>query len=224
VVTDCAAAEGHTVSVSHVCMAAVVATGVDGAALSVVTRVDRRSLVHATDQLGRQLDDLQFTLGEGPCVEGWSLGGLVLAGDLADSVITARWPLFAPATLAAGVRAVFGFPLQMAAIRLGTLGLYRKRPGPLGDEQLADMLTLCGAAVAMMVAATNHSANGVQPPSGVARGPGRAGHPGRQARGVPGDRYGRCPAEPRPGRRVRGVACPRLRPGNSAAGYRPAGS
>ncbi|HEY1624888.1 MAG TPA: hypothetical protein VGG16_13920 [Streptosporangiaceae bacterium] len=31
--------------------------------------------------------------------------------------------------LAAGVNAVFGFPLQLGAIRLGTLGLYRVRPG-----------------------------------------------------------------------------------------------
>jgi hypothetical protein len=162
-VTDCAAAGGHAVSVSDVCMAAVGAANVDGAALSVVTRLDRRSLVHASDELGRRLDDLQFTLGEGPCVEAWNSGGLVLAGDLADSVVTARWPLFAPVALAAGVRAMFGFPLQMGAIRLGTLGLYRTRPETLDSEQLADTLTLCGAAVSMMLTATNHSPNGVQP-------------------------------------------------------------
>jgi hypothetical protein len=162
-VTGYAAANGHAVSVSDVCVAAVKAGSVDGAALSVVTRVDRRSLVHATDEVARQLDDQQFSLGEGPCVEGWSSGGLVLAADLADSGSVARWPLFAPVALAAGARAMFGFPLQMGAIRLGTLGLYRARPGTLDSEQLADTLTLCGAAVAMMLAATNHAPNGAQP-------------------------------------------------------------
>jgi hypothetical protein len=158
-VTDRAAAQGHPVSLSDVCAVAVEAASVDGAALSVVTRVDRRSVVHATDEVARQLDDQQFSLGEGPCVEAWSSGEMVLAG----TVSAERWPLFTPAALAAGIRAVFGFPLQMGAIRLGTLGLYRARPGTLSIERLADTLTLCGAAVAMMLTATNHTANGAQP-------------------------------------------------------------
>jgi ANTAR domain len=162
-VTSCANAGDSAVSVSHVCAAAVVAAGVDGAALSVVTRVDRRSLVHASDELARVLDDQQFSLGEGPCVEGWSSGGLVLAGDLSDSASVVRWPLFTPAALAAGARAAFGFPLQMGAIRLGTLGLYRARPGMLDSDQLADTLTLCSAAVAMMLTATGNGHNGVPP-------------------------------------------------------------
>lgn len=164
-VTDRAATERRAVSVAHVCEAAAVAAGMDGAALSVVTRADRRSLVRASNELARTLDDQQFSLGEGPCVAGWSSGGLVLASDLTDSGSLARWPLFTPLALAAGGRAVFGFPLQMGAIRLGTLGLYRVRPGALTGDQLADVLTLCGAAVAMMVAATTTDAPNGAPPS-----------------------------------------------------------
>jgi hypothetical protein len=170
-VTDCATADNRAVSLSHVCAAAAAAAEVDGAALSVVTRVDRRSLVHATNELARVLDDQQFSLGEGPCVEGWSSGGLVLAGDLSDLGSVVRWPLFAPAALAAGARAAFGFPLQMGAIRLGTLGLYRARPGMLSSDQLADILTLCAAAVAMMLAATSNAPNGA-PPSWLPGAPG----------------------------------------------------
>jgi hypothetical protein len=171
-VTDCAAANGHAVSVSDVCEATVRAANVDGAALSVVTRVDRRSLVHASDEVARVLDDQQFSLGEGPCVEGWTSGVMVLADDLSDDRSVASWPLFTPAALAAGARAAFGFPLQMGAIRLGTLGIYRVRPGMLSIEQLADTLTLCGTAVAMMLAATNHASNGALPPSWLPGGPG----------------------------------------------------
>jgi hypothetical protein len=156
-------ADGQAVTLPDVCVAAVRAAGVDGAALSIVTRLDRRSLVHASDGLAGLLDDQQFLLGEGPCVEAWSSDGMVLADDVSASGVAARWPVFAPVALGAGALAVFGFPLQMGAIRLGTLGLYRARPGTLTDEQLADTLTLCGVAMAMMLTATNHAPGGAQP-------------------------------------------------------------
>ena len=40
------------------------------------------------------------------------------------------------------MRAVFGFPLQVEAVRLGALNLYRDQPGPLTDDQHADALVL----------------------------------------------------------------------------------
>jgi len=40
------------------------------------------------------------------------------------------------------VRAIFGFPFQVGAIRLGALNLYRDRPGPLSDDQHADALVM----------------------------------------------------------------------------------
>jgi hypothetical protein len=44
------------------------------------------------------------------------------------------------------VRAVFGFPLQVGAVRLGALNLYRDRSGPLDDEQHADALVMADVA------------------------------------------------------------------------------
>jgi hypothetical protein len=40
-----------------------------------------------------------------------------------------RWPTFLEGAGAAGVRAVFAFPLRIGAITLGALDLYRDRPG-----------------------------------------------------------------------------------------------
>jgi hypothetical protein len=57
--------------------------------------------------------------------------------------------------VAAGARAVFGFPLQLGAVRLGALNLYRDRPGALSDDQHADALVLADvAAKAMLVMQT----------------------------------------------------------------------
>ena len=52
--------------------------------------------------------------------------------------VAARWLAFSGAAVDAGVRAVFGFPLQVGAVRLGALNLYRDRPGALTDDQHAD--------------------------------------------------------------------------------------
>jgi hypothetical protein len=44
------------------------------------------------------------------------------------------------------VRAVFAFPLQLGAVGLGVLALYRDRPATLGDEELALGLVLAEVA------------------------------------------------------------------------------
>jgi hypothetical protein len=132
------------VSAAHVCQAAVVAVEVDGAALSLASRPDRRQRPHATDAVAALLEEQQFALGEGPCIEAGVSGGQVLVVDVS------------------GARALFAFPLQVGAIRLGTLTMYRVRPGRLTGEQVADAVTLCRTAVAVMLT------NGQTPPDRMA--------------------------------------------------------
>ncbi|MGW0810634.1 ANTAR domain-containing protein [Nonomuraea sp. NPDC002799] len=107
--------------------------------------------MYATDEVARQVAELQFSLGEGPGVEAWTYGGASLAPDLSSAATAERWPWFAPASVQAGARAVFAFPLQAGAIRLGTLDLYRSTGGPLTPEQLADALTFAAAALGVML-------------------------------------------------------------------------
>ena len=69
---------------------------------------------------------------------------------------TSRWPAFGPPAVEAGVRAVFGFPLQVGAVRLGALNLYSDRPGPLSEERYADALVMADvAAQALLVMQAN---------------------------------------------------------------------
>jgi hypothetical protein len=91
------------------------------------------------------IEDLQFTLGEGPSVDAHHLQFPVLEPDLAVPA-TARWLAFAGPSIEAGVRAVFGFPVRVGAVRLGALNLYRDRPGPLTDDQHADSLVMADIA------------------------------------------------------------------------------
>ncbi|ROO63235.1 ANTAR domain-containing protein [Micromonospora sp. Llam0] len=144
------AARGHTVEVDHVCTATVSVAGVDSAALAVILNATPRELLHATARTASELEDLTLTLGEGPGADAMS-GGPVLVADLTATECRHRWPVFAPAALLTGVRAVFALPLRIGGIRLGVLDLYRAHAGGLGAEQLADALVLADLACAVLL-------------------------------------------------------------------------
>ncbi len=100
-----------------------------------------RGSLCTTDEVSNLIEDLQYTLGEGPCVDAHQQDRVVAEPDLADP-LTSRWPAFRPPVLDAGVRAVFGFPLAVGRARLGALNLYRAEAGPLTAEQHADALVM----------------------------------------------------------------------------------
>ncbi len=105
-----------------------------------------RDTVHATDRVAGELEEWQLTFGEGPCLDAFTGGGPVLVVDLRAPESAARWPVFAPAALDSGARAVFALPLQVGAIRVGVLDLYRTRAGGLSPHELADALAFADAA------------------------------------------------------------------------------
>jgi GAF domain-containing protein len=115
--------------------------GVDGAGVMLMSGDVQRGSLGATGEVSTLIEELQFTLGEGPCVDAYQQDRVVTEADLADPAIR-RWPAFTPPVLRAGVRAVFGFPLRVGTVRLGALNLYRDQPGPLTDDQQADALVV----------------------------------------------------------------------------------
>ena len=116
-----------------------------GAGIMLMSGDEPRGSVCTTNEVSALIEELQYTLGEGPCVDAYDSDRPVLEPDLADP-ITPRWVAFTPPAVEAGARAVFGFPLQVGAVRLGALNLYRDRPGPLSEEQYADALVLADVA------------------------------------------------------------------------------
>ena len=150
-VAERAAARGGRVSAADVCAAVVPGVQVTGAWLSAAPEAQAGHLMQVTDDVGRQLADLELTLGEGPLLDSSAAGGPVLASDLADGEWRARWPAFGPAASHAGAAAVFAFPLAVGAIRAGALGLYRNWPGPLSDFQLGDALVFADTATMLLL-------------------------------------------------------------------------
>jgi len=98
----------------------------------------------------QELEELQFSLGEGPCIEAVDVRRPAFEPDLTTTG-SRRWPLYAPAACALGARAVFAVPLQMGAARLGVLDIYRDRPGSLTAAALRDGLSLAEVALALLL-------------------------------------------------------------------------
>src|ERR687890_2622976 len=81
----------------RICRACVDGLDVDGAAISLLTGTVARQTLAATDETAELLEDLQFTLTEGACMEAASTGSPVLVADLRQRSEVPRWPVFAAA-------------------------------------------------------------------------------------------------------------------------------
>ncbi len=139
------AATGAAPGTTPLCAVSAEITGMAGAGIMLMSGDVARGSFCTSDDVSNLVEELQFTLGEGPCVDAYHLDRPVLEPDLADPA-ERRWVAFTPPALEAGVRAIFGFPLQVGSVRLGALNLYRARPGPLTDEQHADCLVVADVA------------------------------------------------------------------------------
>lgn len=120
----------------RLCFACVELLEVDGAAISLMHGGTTQGTFGSSGELSRRLDELQFTFGEGPCLEAVELTRPVLVTDFQDPE-EQRWPAFGSAALGCGVRAAFALPIALANSNIGALNLFRCSPGPLSDDGLA---------------------------------------------------------------------------------------
>lgn len=141
---------GMVGALRRLCSAAVRAIPAAGAGLSVMTDGGVRGLAAASDAASERIDELEFALGEGPCLEAFVSRRPVLEADLAGGGMT-RWPLYAAAARNEGVRAAFAFPLQIGATRLGVLDLQRTAAGPLSSDELTRALSFADVATTMLL-------------------------------------------------------------------------
>jgi hypothetical protein len=118
------------------CTAAVEMAQVDGAAVAALMSTTSRELVYATDRVAERIDELQYTLGEGPCLDAYTSQWPQLYPRIGAAEPHDRWLGFAAGVADLGVQAVFAFPVPGPQHPLGVLELYRRTPGVLDDDQL----------------------------------------------------------------------------------------
>lgn len=136
----------------RLCDVAAEVTGSSGAGVMLLAESQAQASVCTTDEVSSLIEEAQYTLGEGPCVDAHRLGEVVSEPDLVAAG-GSRWPAFAPRASVAGARAVFGYPVRIGTVRLGALSLYRAQPGPLEDEEHSNALVMADVAARAVLAA-----------------------------------------------------------------------
>jgi GAF domain len=166
-------AEGGTEAPRRICEACIDVLSVSRAAVTMMAGPDRQEPIFASDAIAAHLDEMQFRLGEGPCVEAFTERRPVLIPDLAE-VADSRWPVFAAAAGRTPIRAAYVLPLQAGAIGVGVLDLYRDEPGMLDRDELAGALRAADAVLWALLGIRDsnqterppparHSGNGADP-------------------------------------------------------------
>jgi hypothetical protein len=134
----------------QLCEAARSAVPVTGVGLGLMTQAGHAGMVAATNGPAITMERLQFTLGEGPCLDASRSGRPVLKPDIA-AVPVSTWPGFLTGLSGSGVQAIFAFPLRVGGIRIGVLDFYRDRVGPLTNDELKTALTYSDAATLLLL-------------------------------------------------------------------------
>jgi GAF domain-containing protein len=120
-----------------------------GAGVTLLDERGTRVTAAATDDVVELADQLQYELGQGPCLTAWAQRTVVRVDDIAED---GRWPRWAEAaTASARVRAVLSAPLVAGDDCLGALKVYAPRPHAYGARE-EYLLTMFAASAAVLVA------------------------------------------------------------------------
>lgn len=94
--------------------------GADGAGLTLL-EPDRADVIVKSAEFVRQIDDIQYQLGEGPCISAALTGTTMRSGSLGGDP---RWPRFGPRAGRLGVHSVLSLPLQTPSGVVGAMNVY----------------------------------------------------------------------------------------------------
>jgi hypothetical protein len=124
----------------QLCGACVQVLPVDRAALTISVASTTWEPLCATDETATRIEAQQVITGEGPAVDAVARGGPVVVDDLARAFD--RWPGFTTALGSDARGGMFAFPLQIGAIAVGVLDLYRAEPVPVEAADMTAMLAV----------------------------------------------------------------------------------
>ena len=109
--------------------------------------------VASADALARLLDEQQYTVHDGPCLEAIRTAQAVLYNDLSTET---RWNGYPAMAVAHGVRGVYSSPLQVGPRPIGALNLYAARANAFDDDARSAAGQLTALAAATVTAALRH--------------------------------------------------------------------
>lgn len=104
--------------------------GAEGAGLTMLED-DRPQTVVASAEFVRVVDDVQYGLGEGPCLQAVASRRTQTSGSLGGE---ARWPRFGPRVGRMGVHSVLSLPLLLPDRVVGAMNVYAHAKNAFGPE------------------------------------------------------------------------------------------
>jgi len=93
---------------------------------------DRVSTQAFTDPTSPEIDQAQYDSGHGPCLEAFRQGAEIVVASLEEDE---RWPEFATAALAHGVRSTLSLPMMTGESPVGALNLYAGVDRAFGEAE-----------------------------------------------------------------------------------------
>lgn len=120
--------------------------GAQGAGLTLLEN-DRRNTIVATEDFVSEVDDVQYGMGEGPCISAAREGTTMISGSLGDDE---RWPRFGGAVARLGVHSVVSLPLITPEGVVGAMNVYA-RDKAVFDERAAELGEVFAAPAAIAV-------------------------------------------------------------------------
>ena len=147
---------------AHLCAACAGVLSVSGAGLSIMSEQHSGRMCVSNSRM-EALEDIQFTLGEGPCQDAYHAGLPVHAPHL-DKMAPDRWPSFVGVARDAGIGAAFAYPLTTNGARVGVLTLYQNDEGELSAAQNDDSIALSEVLTEMVLRLQDDAPAGVLAP------------------------------------------------------------
>lgn len=109
--------------------------------------------VASADALARLLDEQQYQVLDGPCLEAIRTARVVVSDDLS---VDPRWDGYPAMAVVHGVRAVLSSPLMVGSSPIGALNLYATAAGAFTPDSRAAAGQLTALAAATVTAAMRH--------------------------------------------------------------------
>ena len=91
--------------------------------VSVTMKDGRPTTVASSGPLATEVDESQYEVGTGPCLQAVDQGEVVLVTDLATET---RWPQYLPRAIAAGVGSSLSIPLPVDGVHVGAFNAYSR--------------------------------------------------------------------------------------------------
>ncbi len=117
--------------------------GADGAGLTLL-EADRDDIIVKSTDFVRQIDDIQYSLGQGPCISAAETGTTMRSGSLGGD---SRWPRFGPRAGRLGVHSVLSLPLRTPSGVVGAMNVYAhaKDAFDARSEELGELFAIPAA-------------------------------------------------------------------------------